>query len=371
MAEIPKNPALALADHGPDAAQWASPREQGRGPPCPVRRLAPGASRARREARPEVREGPNIAAPPGASELFGADSRCMNMRRRVAPRTVLTIGLCLVSVSFVMWAVASTVVDRGPLHDEARTVLSESPAQKAMTTRLSFALATTGGVDPAALEALVERTMQQPEFVEAFAGALDRMQEHVVEGATGAITLNPGLVTEAVRAAAIGNPQVNATVTTQDPVVVQIPDDEIPDLAQWARLWEAVLRGLAFLGLLVVTYGLLVSEHRVWAVGRIGRWAIVVGAGTLALLWLAPHLVVRWLGGWIAVGGAVAGASEQLVPVALALVALGALAVIGAHRWGHSDRKRVLSRIPRAPTRSARSRATTSTPAPTRWESPV
>jgi hypothetical protein len=305
----------------------------------------------------------------------------MDMRRRVAPGTVLTVGLCLASVAFVMWAVESTVVDRGPLRDEARQVLSESPAHQAMQTRLAQSLAPTQGVDPAALDAFVDRTMEQPEFVEAFAGALDRVQEHVVEGTSGAITLNPGLVTEAVRAAATGNPQVNAALATQNPVVVQIPDDELPDLAQWARLWETVLRGLAVVGLLLITYGVARSDHRVWAFGRVGRWAIVVGTGTIVGFWLVPHVLVRPLGGWIAIGGAVAGASEELVPVALALVALGALAVIAAHRWGDSDRKRVLAAIPRAPTRSTPTHAPSRvrkpartpapTPAPTRWESPV
>jgi hypothetical protein len=310
----------------------------------------------------------------------------MDMRRRIAPGSVLTVGLTLVSVAFVMWAVQSTVLERGPLHDEAREVLSESPAQHAMHTRLAAALARTQAVDPAVLDTVVDRTMQQPEFVEAFADALDRVQEHVVEGSSGAITLNPSLVTEAVRAAAAGDPQVNAPLATQSPVVVQVPDDEIPDLAQWARLWEAVLRGIAVVGLLLVAYGLARSDHRVWAVGRVGRWAIVVGSGTFVLFWLVPRVVIRPMGGWIAVGGAVAGASEQLVPVTLALVVVGALAVIAAHRWGDNDRRRVLAAIPRAPTRATAARAANGmphpaapasptspapTPAPTRWESPV
>ena len=115
----------------------------------------------------------------------------MDMRRRIAPGTVLTIGLCLASVAFVMWAVETTVVDQGPLHDEAREVLSESPAQKAMHTRLAQSLALTRGVDPAALDALVDRTMEQPEFVEAFAGALDRVQGHIVDGTSGADHARP------------------------------------------------------------------------------------------------------------------------------------------------------------------------------------
>jgi hypothetical protein len=305
----------------------------------------------------------------------------MDMRRRIAPGSVLTIGLCLASVAFVMWAVESTVIERGPLHDEAGQVLSESPSQQAMHTRLAQSLALTRGVDPAALDAVVDLTMQQPEFVEAFGDALDRVQEHVVEGASGAITLNPSLVTRAVRIAATGNAQVNVPLATQNPVVVQIPDDEIPNLAQWARLWETVLRGLALVGLLLILYGVARSDHRVWAFGRVGRWAIVVGSSTVVLFWIVPRVVVRPMGGWIAIGGAVAGASEELLPVALALVAMGALAVIAAHRWGDSDRRRVLASIPRAPTRSTGARAATTacppvaasspSPAPTRWESPV
>jgi hypothetical protein len=305
----------------------------------------------------------------------------MDMRRHIAPGSVLTVGLCLASLAFVMWAVESTVVDQGPLHDEARQVLSESPAQSAMRTRLTRSLALTRAVDPAALDGLVDRTMQQPEFVEAFAGGIDRVQEHVVEGSSGAITLNPGLVTEAVRAAAAGDTQVNASLATQNPLVVQIPDDELPDLAQWARLWETVLRALAVVGLLLVAYGVARSDHRIWAFGRVGRWAIVVGSSTVVLFWVVPRVLVRPLGGWIAIGGDVAGASEELVPVALALAALGAVAVIAAHRWGHSNRARVLSSIPRVPTRATTPRATsrvrkpartpTPTPSPTRWESPV
>ena len=51
-----------------------------------------------------------------------------------------------------------------------------------------------------------------------------------LNGTTGAITLDPGLVTRAVRAAATGNPQVNVPLATQNSIVVQIPDDEIPDI---------------------------------------------------------------------------------------------------------------------------------------------
>ena len=282
------------------------------------------------------------------------------MRRRIAPGTVLTIGLLLASVAFVMWAVQSTAFERGPLHREAAAVLSESPARNAMHARLTAAIAGAAPVTPGNADALATGALDQPEFVTAFAGALDRVQDHVVDGATGAITLDPTPVGEAVRAAAATDPQLAVAVARLQPLVVQIPEDEIPDLAQWVDVLEAALRALAFFAVLLITYGVLGDEHRVWAMGRIGRWAIVVGILTLTMFWLVPRVLLRPLGGWIAVGGAVAGAGDQLIPVSLALVAFGAVAVIGAHRWETNDRKRTLSTIPHAPSRST-----------TPWESPV
>lgn len=283
------------------------------------------------------------------------------MRRRIAPGTVLTIGLCLAALALGLWAVQTTALDHGALHRGAGEVLSERPARQAMQSRLALAIGTSGvTADAATVDALAGRALEEPEFVAAFAGGLDQVQDHVVDGTTGPITLDADLVTQAVRRAAVGDPQLAAPLAATKPLVVEVPVDDIPDLARWAHLWEAAVRALVFVALLLITYGLLRNEHRVWALGRVGRWAIVVGVATLTLFWLVPRALVRPLGGWIAVGGAVAGAGEQLVPIALVLVAAGALAVIAAHRWETHDRKRVLSAIPRAPTRST-----------TPWESPV
>jgi hypothetical protein len=289
------------------------------------------------------------------------------VKNRLSPGAVLTLGLLLVSIAFLLWAAQVTALEPGPLHRSAGEVLSESPARNAMVTRLTRDLVTdvptAAGVDPATLTAIATAAVDQPEFVTAFAGALDHLQTHVVDGTIEPITLDPALVSQAVRTAATAanQPQLAAAVATSAPLVIDVPVDHVPDLAHWADLWKAAVRALAFIGLLLVTYGMLKIEHRLWAVGRIGRWSIGVGLTTLAVFWLLPRALLRPLGGWIAVGGAVLASGDLVVPVSLALVGIGTVTVIAAHRGELHDRKRVLSEIPRAMTRSRKST----------WESPV
>jgi hypothetical protein len=287
------------------------------------------------------------------------------MRSRFSPGSALTLGLCLATVAFAMWSLQATALDQGPVHRDARTILTETTVNKAMVERITTAVdaSVSTGVDPSVVAEVATASVQQPDFVEAFAAALDRVQEHVVAGTTGPITLDPTLVTGAVRAAAVGQPQLTTALAAGAPLIVSVDDQQVPDLARWAGLWEGITRGLAFVALLLITYGLLRVEHRVWAVGRIGRWAVAAGIGTLVAFWLLPRILLRPLGGWIGVGGAVLEAGEFLVPVALVLIGLGVVAVVGAHRWEARDRRRVLSSIPRAPARAAAGAS--------HWESPV
>jgi hypothetical protein len=279
---------------------------------------------------------------------------------------VLTLGLCLASAAFALWAVQTTALDEGSLHRNAREVLAESTVRGAMTNRLAGALAATAPAataDPTAFAALSERVLDQPAFVAAFAGALDRIQARVTRGASGAITLDPVLVNEAVRSATADQPTVLAELTAGPPLAIQVPEEQAPDLAQWADLWRAATRAFACFGLALITYGLLRIDRRLWAIGKVGRWAIGVGVATLALFWLAPRALLEPIGGWVAVGGAVARGGAPLITAALAMIMAGVLAVVAAHRWQANDRARVLSVIPHAPSRSAAG----SHP----WQSPV
>ncbi len=183
-----------------------------------------------------------------------------------------------------------------------------------------------------------------------------------MRGAVNPITLDPVLVAQAARDASLGHPELAVAMSADTPITVTVSDEHVPDLSHWADLWQGATRLLAFFALLMITYGALKIEHRVWALGRICRWAIVVGASTLALFWGLP-LVLEALGGWTGVAGSVLGANESLVPIAFILIAGGIVGVVTTHRFEAHDRKRVLASIPGPSTRPGGA----SNP----WESPI
>jgi hypothetical protein len=288
------------------------------------------------------------------------------VRDRIPAGSILTFGLCLATLAFTLWAIGATAITAGPLHRDAAGVLEQSPVHQTMTNRVVGAIAaqvpTGGAIDPVVLAAVADKTLEQPAFVAAFAKALDQVQEHVIHGTVNPITLDPALVAQAARDAAAGHPELAGPLAAGTPIVVAIPDGDVPDLSRWADLLRLATRVLAFFALVLVTYGALRVEHRVWALGRICRWAIVVGVGTLALFWVLPR-VLQALGGWTGVAGVVLGANDALVPIAFLLIAGGAAGVMAAHRWESHDRRRVLAKIPGPSTRAA------GTASP--WESPV
>jgi hypothetical protein len=289
----------------------------------------------------------------------------VDVRDRISPAFVLTVGLTLATLAFVLWAGQSTALEPGPLRREAATMLGEPPVQESMSKRVAQAIGTRipagSAIDPAVIDAVADRTLAQPAFVTAFGGALDQVQAHVVDGAVHPIALDPMLVAAAARDASAGEPTLAGILAPAAPLPVAIPDGEVPDLARWADLWRGAMQALVFVALVLVTYGVLRVDHKPWALGRIGRWAVVVGAATLLLFWAVPHILLDAIGGWIGVAGVVIAGDDHLVPIALGLVGGGALAILGAHRWEAYDRRRFLAVIPGPDGR----------PASTPWQSPV
>jgi hypothetical protein len=303
--------------------------------------------------------------PTARLNFWGPAADVAIVRDRIPASSIQTFGLCLATLAFTLWAMGATAIVSGPLHRDAASVLEQSPVHRTMANRVAGAIAaqipTGGAVDPVVLAAVADATLEQPAFVAAFANALDQVQEHVMRGTVNPISLDPVLVAQAARDASAGHPELAAALSAGTPIVVGIPDDDVPDLSHWADLWQGATRVFAFFALVLVTYGALRVEHRAWALGRICRWAIVVGVASLALFWVLPR-VLEALGGWIGVGGVVLGGNDTLVPIAFVLIAGGIAGVVTAHRFEAHDRRRVLSAIPGPSTRGG---------ATNPWESPV
>jgi hypothetical protein len=288
------------------------------------------------------------------------------VRDRISAGLILTLGLCLATLTCLMWAIGATAISSGPLHRDSAGLLEQSPVHQTMRNEVTAAIAaqvpTGGAIDPLVLADVADRTLEQPAFVAAFATALDQVQDHVMRGTVNPITLDPVLVAQAARDASTGHPELAGAMNAGTLIIVTVSDEHVPDLSHWADLWQGTTRALAFFALLLITYGTLKVEHRVWALGRICRWAIVVGVSTLALFWGLP-LVLEALGGWIGVAGSVLGANDSLVPIAFFLIAGGVAGVAAAHRFEAHERKRTLASIPGPSTRPGG--------ATNPWESPI
>ncbi len=77
------------------------------------------------------------------------------MRDRISAGLILTLGLCLATLTFLMWAIGATAITAGPLHRDAAGLLEQSPVHQTMANEVAAAIATqvpTGSaVDPLVL----------------------------------------------------------------------------------------------------------------------------------------------------------------------------------------------------------------------------
>lgn len=268
-------------------------------------------------------------------------------RSRVSAGLILTLGLMLSAVAFALWTLEVTVLDATRTADAASMVLHEAPVRQGMAERVGAALAADPSADPLAPVPTLPatRTVDQPEFETAFRAAVLEVHRHIFEGATGPIVLDPALVRQA--AVVAGEPARNNAA-----LKVTIAEESLPDLSRSVRALRMMVPVLAVLGLLMVGAGFLIDEHRPWALGRVGRWMLITGAGTAIVYWVLPRVVLLPMGGWGGVVGAITATGEFLLPIALILLVGGVAAIVGARRWEESARDRALALIPRAATRS-------------------
>jgi hypothetical protein len=282
------------------------------------------------------------------------------IKRSSAP-TILTTGLVLACVAVLVACIQVTVLDQSAVESSAGKMLRTQQVEASMRPRAAVVLAavvpagitlgTQPGDNP---DAAVDRMLHDPAFTQAFAGALGSVSSHVTQGESGPIVLDPALV----RAAAV------STVTALDPAAAGLPSTDtaatvaidttsIPDLRGATSALRIAGSVAGILGLILIFAGILLSDRRIRAVGRLGRWIAGTGLVVLVLFWLLPEFVMPVVRGWTQVAGVVMSSGGALLVPGLVLAAVGVAISFGAKRLVALGREHTLAVVPKAPMRRA------------------
>jgi hypothetical protein len=261
--------------------------------------------------------------------------------RRFSPTFVLVTGLSCAVVAGALWSVQHTITDRQTILREANTLARSEPVREEFSGQIADAIVPhntqSSPADINAANDVARKAVESPEFETAFANALPAMYAQVVDGVTGAVVLDPGLVNQAVR----------STGATPPPdLTLRIAPGQLPDLR---RPLDLLARGAAALGALaalLIGFGLATSSHRGRAVMRIGRWMITVGILAIVAFWALPTLALLPLGGWISVIGIVLATADWLAVPAAVMAAIGVAIVVVGRAGENEGRRRELATIP-------------------------
>jgi hypothetical protein len=289
--------------------------------------------------------------------------------RKVSSRFLLSAGLILATVGYVAYGLEATVLDAHRVNHAAHDMLKTSPVRDPLSRRLAYAIAThmPPGVplDQPMLEQASHQALKRPAFVDAFSGALIAVQQHVFSHGTGLIALNTTLVTDAARQALTEVDAPAAGLLPPDTqLIVLVDTDKIPDLGIWAGPIRITARAAGLLGAVMLVLGFATDKHRARALGRIGRWMLMIGIVQLIFFVALPKLVLPQFGGWAEVAGTVISTGSFFVAPALALIGFGIGMIVFGGRWSGVERRHVLAVLPTVRTRRV------SHPLG-HWESPV
>jgi hypothetical protein len=297
-------------------------------------------------------------------QLFGAGADEKDVFTRSSAPVVLTIGLVLACVAGLAACVEVAALDRGAVEGDAARLVTTGQVESSLRPRAAAVLAavapagSTLGGDP---DAAAEQMLRDPAFTAAFAGALGSVSRHVFDGETGPIQLDPTLVhTAAVTTLSTLDPTTAGLAGADPGPTVALDTDAIPSLSGAPAIVRLVGTVSGVLGLILIVVGLALSEKRIRAFGRVGRW--IAGAGVFVLLafWLVPRFALPLVGGWTEVAGVVISSGNAFLLPGLVLVAIGVAVSVSANRLIALGRDHTLSVVPKAPMRRT-------TPADKNW----
>ncbi len=277
------------------------------------------------------------------------------MIKRSSAPAVLTIGLVLACVAGLAACIEVAALDQRAVEADAGRMIRTSQVETSLLPRAGAVLATvapagsTLGGDP---EVAAETMLHDPSFTAAFAGALGAVSRHVFNGETGPIELDPTLVhTAAVATISALDPSTTGLSAPDPGPTIALDTDAVPDLNGVKSAVGIVGSVAGILGLVLIVTGLALSERRIRAFGRVGRWIAGAGVFVLFAFWLVPQFALPLIGGWTEVAGVVMSSGSVFLLPGLVLVAVGLALNFIANRLVALGREHTLSVVPKAPMR--------------------
>lgn len=253
--------------------------------------------------------------------------------RRQSTGFLLGLGMFVAGLAYSAFCLELTVLNSQRVTSTAKSILESAPVQRVMADNIDKSLSAELGDSPdtqAAINRAAGLVVHDARFQRAFTTALQQFHRRLFDDPTQSMVLDTTQTTPAIREALnTVDPTLAARVSENASIDVSISNGNIPDLRWLKNDDKAVARIGGLLALALIVIGLAVHSHPAWAVGKIGRWLLMIGLFELLIFFVLPHVLLAQVhSDWAQVVSSVGGEiTKVLIMRALILVGLGALLI--------------------------------------------
>lgn len=255
------------------------------------------------------------------------------MLGRMASRMLTSLAVLCATLAWMGWVYLRTIGDPARAEDIATAVLEDDASREQISSSFALQIVRATGVDRSNID-LVERAvdtaLDDPRISGDVIGAFGSAHANalgVPDARPTTIDTNTMIVAVREQVAAV-DPELAAQIPDGSLPVVTLPKFHPPGVAGLRNAAESATTALALAALLLAAIALGFGERR-RVLRRLGLWGVLSGVGWLLL----PVLVVAGARAWASdadaiVEAAVRASVDGVMPVAIALVAGGAVALV-------------------------------------------
>jgi hypothetical protein len=259
--------------------------------------------------------------------------------RRALAAAVLGISLWVGSLAWTGFLLLRTVLDPGRSRSVAEALYEDEQVRAQLVDGIADSVAASlppGTPLPRdAVESTATAALDSPAVEALFVDALARTHAAFLGEGRPPDSVDPGALGAAARDTVVArNPGLDAVLPASPELAVPLPTERVPNLGPVRDLLAATVPLLALLSVTGIALALLVTSNRPAIIRRAGVWAIGLAAFVLVFAYGIPALATQFAPGQAAVIAALVRAmAETTRGPALALGAVGALAVVGSMLW--------------------------------------